>query len=442
MKILHTLMKQYSKLIYLIAVIIGVIAVSGFFLNKQDLVNCEAKIIVERMLKDSDFKNAVGDVNNSVVDINLNPPDTLSRYYPLSYTTFRYIDQQYGRIEIYKNKAAAELRIKYLESLLTYSSEIYTTESYGDYVASDIAYKYQYNTIQIDNVVLITSTKDTNSEQLTVTTKALKKAMKGLRFTQENSINASEYDQLFAALDLEAENFIVEHESKLRNEYITSVNNEFTILENEPTQRHYNMAKSHVEKMNVPQYLKEYEEWSQRLIELEPLVQEYESQQKLLIENRYGSGVYKAGTDIPAGEYIVFYDFGSSFNVKSGPKDYSQTLNKETLYTNRTLVISVKEGEYIHYTGSDYFYSIDANPPVTLTTNGIFKVGLHLPAGEYQIIPKNSTNYSNQVNVFKDSYYRDSPIEERYKNTLDDPITLEEGQYVQLKNCQLKRIDE
>ena len=442
MKILNTLMKQYSKLIYLMAVIIGVIAASGFFLNKLDLVNCEAKIIVERMLKDSDFKNAVGDVNNSVVDINLNPPDTLWHYYPLSYTTFRYIDQHYGRIEVYKNKEAAELRIKYLESLRTHSSEIYTTESYGDYVANDILYKYHYNTTQIGNVVLITSTKDTNSEQLKVTTKALKKAMKGLQFTHQNRINASEYEQLFAALDLEAENFIVDHESKLRNEYITSVNNEFTVLENEPTQRHYNMAKSHVEKMNVPQYLNEYEEWSKRLAELQPLVQEYESQQKVLIENRYGSGVYKAGIDIPAGEYIVFYNFNSSFNVKSGPKDYSTTLNKETLYTNRTLVISVKEGEYIHYTGSDYFYSIDANPSVTLTTNGIFKVGLHFPAGEYQIIPKNSNNYSNQVNVYKDSYYRDSPIEERYGSTLDDPITLEEGQYVQLKNCQLKRIDE
>lgn len=442
MKILNTLMKQYSKLIYLIAVIIGVIAASGFFLNKLDLVNCEAKIIVDRMLNDSDFKNAVGDVNNSVVDIHLNPPNTLWRYYPLSYTTFRYHDQQYGRIEVYMNKEAAELRIKYLELLLTHSSETYTTESYGDYVASDRAYKYHYNTTQIGNVVLITSTKDPNSQQLTVTTKALKKAMKGLHFTQQNSINASEYEQLSSDLDKEAKDFIVDHEEKVRNEYITFVNNEFTILENELTQRNYDMTKSHVEKLNVPQYSKEYEEWSKHLIELEPQVQEYEAYQKILIENRYGSGVYKAGTDIPAGEYIVFYDFNSSFNVKSGPKDYSTTLNKETLYTNRTLVISVKEGEYIHYTGSNYFYSIDANPSVTLTTDGIFKVGLHLPAGEYQIISKNSNNYSNQVNIYKDSYYRDSPIENRYGSTLEDPITLEEGQYVQLKNCQLKRIDE
>lgn len=207
MKILNTLMKQYSKLIYLMAVIIGVIAASGFFLNKLDLVNCEAKIIVERMLKDSDFKNAIGDATNSVIDINLNPPDTLWHYYPLSYTTFRYIDQHYGRIEVYKNKEAAELRIKYLESLHTHSLEIYTTESYGDYVASDITYKYHYNTTQIGNVVLITSTKDTNSEQLAVTTKALKKAMKGLHFTQQNSINASEYEQLFCSFRFRSREF-------------------------------------------------------------------------------------------------------------------------------------------------------------------------------------------------------------------------------------------
>ncbi|WP_041139425.1 hypothetical protein [Beduini massiliensis] len=441
MKRLNTLIKQYSKLIYFIIMIIGVIAASGFFLRKQDLVNCDAQIIVNRMYKESDFKNALNYVNGSVVDLHLNPPKTLEQhYYPLSYTTFRYLDQQYGRIEVYKNKEAAQLRIKYLESLQTYGAEVFTAAAYGDYVANDRYYKYHYNTTQIKNVVLITSINDPYSQQQSITTKAFEKAMNGLRFTQQNKISASEYEVLLSTLDKEAETFISSHESKIRNEYITFVNNEFKILENEPTQRNYSMTKSFVDKMNAPQYSNEYENWCKRLEELEPQVEEYEVYQNNLMKSRYGKGVYKVGTDIPEGEYIAFYDRGS-FYVRSGAEDYSSALNKETLYTNKTLVISVKKGEYIHYTGSNYFYSIDANPSVNLSEGGIFKVGLHLPAGEYRIIPENSDNYSNQVNIYKDSYYRDNPIIKVYGQQLNDPIFLEEGQYVQIKNCQLKRID-
>ncbi|MCH5271614.1 MAG: zinc ribbon domain-containing protein [Lachnospiraceae bacterium] len=155
----------------------------------------------------------------------------------------------------------------------------------------------------------------------------------------------------------------------------------------------------------------------------------------------YKSGMYKVGSDMPAGEYIIFSEdnfLGSSyFELNS---DSSGTLSSIIANDNFTTnsIITVNDGEYLKLT-SCYAIPISEAPNVDTSGEGMYKIGVHLPAGEYKVTASESsfTGYG-YIEVASDSRHTISSIIANDAFEGSRYITVEEGQYLTLSGCILE----
>jgi hypothetical protein len=146
----------------------------------------------------------------------------------------------------------------------------------------------------------------------------------------------------------------------------------------------------------------------------------------------YPQGLYKVGTDIPEGEYVVIRNPDAKSGYMRLSTDNAQhLLIKDSVFNNNT-IITIKKGEYIQITDS-YAVPIDK---ATLKTyvDGTFKIGTHLPAGNYQIDP---------IPGSKGYYYilddnRSIPNSGRVELLDTSWVWVKEGQYLVLDNCVIK----
>lgn len=120
----------------------------------------------------------------------------------------------------------------------------------------------------------------------------------------------------------------------------------------------------------------------------------------------YGSGVYKVGTDIPAGEYLLVSTGTASFYTSTdaaGNDRIGNGLPKPTLYA------TLRAGEYATF-NSLKIYPIASAPKIGVNADGTFvpgqyKVGRDFPAGDYVIDYQGSTTIghlrvdSNSLNL-------------------------------------------
>lgn len=103
----------------------------------------------------------------------------------------------------------------------------------------------------------------------------------------------------------------------------------------------------------------------------------------------YKAGMYKIGTDLPAGEYIVIQkdSICSSTIAKDSSGSSSSIIALDIIY-NRFFV-TVSEGQYWTVSGGIIYNAKDA-PKVTATDGkypeGGYKIGTDIPAGEYVVV--------------------------------------------------------
>ena len=147
-----------------------------------------------------------------------------------------------------------------------------------------------------------------------------------------------------------------------------------------------------------------------------------------------GSGQYKVGSDIPAGEYYVKCD-GYNLYVEVS-SDSSGTLESivYNLNTDGGAYITVNDGEYLKIDGGK-LYELNKAPDTDAQggyyKNGMYKVGEDIPAGEYQV---ESTSGLAYIEVSTDSRHQIESIVTNDNFEGSKYITLENGQYLTLSN--------
>lgn len=146
-------------------------------------------------------------------------------------------------------------------------------------------------------------------------------------------------------------------------------------------------------------------------------------------------GKYLVGVDLPAGDYIIY---GNNFlfdGILAGSyKIYSSSAADAKKICSKTVgnwsFISLEDGQYIDLNRC-YLYDISKTDLVNTKTDGEFRVGIDIPAGEYRLRETSSLNcYS------VDSGYT------AYDKTVgfhmvdgQDYVTVEDGQLLDLAGC-------
>lgn len=151
------------------------------------------------------------------------------------------------------------------------------------------------------------------------------------------------------------------------------------------------------------------------------------------------AGMHKIGTDVPAGEYIIFSE-SDTLSYYQVTKDSSGSL--ESIITNDnftgTRYITVSDGQYIEMRDSSMI-SVDKAPVLGPTDGkykeGMYKVGRDIKAGEYKLVP--TAAVSSYVEVAKDSKGTIESIVTNDNFTAEKYITIKEGQYIKLVGCSM-----
>ena len=147
-----------------------------------------------------------------------------------------------------------------------------------------------------------------------------------------------------------------------------------------------------------------------------------------------GSGEYKVGSDVPAGEYYVKCSSYNCYVEVSSDSSGSLESIIYNLNTEKGAYITVEDGEYLKIQGGD-LYEIDKAPDRGADGGyykyGIYKVGDDIPAGEYQV---ESTDGLAYIEVSTDSRHKIESIvtNDNFEGT--KYITIENGQYLTLAN--------
>ncbi|WP_413524055.1 hypothetical protein [Carnobacterium divergens] len=153
--------------------------------------------------------------------------------------------------------------------------------------------------------------------------------------------------------------------------------------------------------------------------------------------NTKNAGMYKVGTDIEPGEYLIY---GNNGYVELSS---DSTGNTESIISNENIsgdfILTINEGQYLTLKGASA-YPIEYRHPInfdntTKLSDGMYRVGPDLPAGEYKLSPTGNAYVeisSNSSNITDSIISNDNFSNDRY-------ITVSDGQYIKIKNALLTK---
>ena len=149
-------------------------------------------------------------------------------------------------------------------------------------------------------------------------------------------------------------------------------------------------------------------------------------------------GMYKVGQDIPAGEYVVFTNrFMGYVEVN---KDSSGTF--ESIISNENIsgnyIITLVDGTYVKFQDATA-YAFGSEPTLDYSKEGHFKVGVHVPVGEYRVVLDESATGMGYIEVQSNSSGLFDSIVSNDILTGDSYITLVEGQYIKVQGAHLEQ---
>lgn len=148
----------------------------------------------------------------------------------------------------------------------------------------------------------------------------------------------------------------------------------------------------------------------------------------------YPSGQYKVGVDIPAGEYMVIALSDSGYFCVSSDANGDDIIQNDIFST--TSIITIDDGRYFELSGAsavpfDEFPDIFSDKDALI--EGMYKVGYHLPAGEYKI--EADSGDSGYYCIYPDSYQEDIITNGIFEDSRY--ISVQDGQYLVLQGCTL-----
>lgn len=148
------------------------------------------------------------------------------------------------------------------------------------------------------------------------------------------------------------------------------------------------------------------------------------------------AAMYKIGTDMPAGEYVLIGNSGGAYFQLS--KDSTGTLDSiiaNDLFSNRAY-ITVSDGQYFEFKNAKAYptASAPAVEPVNGTLEeGMYRVGLDVPAGEYKVTAPGD----GYVEVSKNSSHTLDSIVSNDLFSGEKYVSFKDGQYIKLRGASL-----
>ncbi len=144
-------------------------------------------------------------------------------------------------------------------------------------------------------------------------------------------------------------------------------------------------------------------------------------------DSTISSGMHKVGEDILAGEYIIFASGSSGYFCVSSDSNQDDILfNGNFDYSS---IITVNDGEYLELERC-YAVPFDEVGEIDLTGDGMFKVGTHIPAGEYKLESEINSGY---YCIYSDSRQQDIIANDNFEG--QNYVTVSDGEYLVLDRC-------
>lgn len=150
---------------------------------------------------------------------------------------------------------------------------------------------------------------------------------------------------------------------------------------------------------------------------------------------KWNASMYKVGEEIPEGEYVLIAtDSGGYFEIA---KDSLGTIN--SIIANGVFsynsIVTIKNSQYFKLQGATA-YKISDMKILDTSGEGMFKIGIHLPAGEYKIRTVDGFGY---ISVSKDSTHNISSL---ISNDIFEDvkyITVKNGQYLIIQGAKIEK---
>ena len=157
-------------------------------------------------------------------------------------------------------------------------------------------------------------------------------------------------------------------------------------------------------------------------------------------------GMYLAGFNINAGEYVLFpkenEEYYNSYFTLYGSD--GAALNNiigggDNSLSTDNYIVTINDNEYLFIDG----YSIVPIDEAQLSTDksGTFKVGKHIPAGEYAVIEENSDEGA-YISIYKGGCCRDENMLDFTDFRNNYIVNLTDGMYISLCNAHLVPLNE
>ena len=173
---------------------------------------------------------------------------------------------------------------------------------------------------------------------------------------------------------------------------------------------------------------------SASLLAFSPVCSFADDSSEKVVADPIKSGMYKVGSDLPAGEYLLVSDSLGYFEISSDSTgSFSSIISNDTFDTNS--IVEVYDGEYLSINGCKA-YPIDEAPEIDTSKPGMFRVGegKDLLPGEYKVHPESDIAY---IEVSNDARHNFSSIVSNDLLSGDSYITVSEGQYIKLQDAVL-----
>nr|DAM14529.1 MAG TPA: hypothetical protein [Caudoviricetes sp.] len=157
-------------------------------------------------------------------------------------------------------------------------------------------------------------------------------------------------------------------------------------------------------------------------------------QSNINYKNVYKSATYKIGQDMPAGEYVLFAEIAdvNYFQISNDSSGEITSISANGTFKTNTIV-TVSNGQYFNFIGC---YAVPITEVTELDTSkeGMFKIGIHLEPGEYQLWKTDGSDVSYYA-VMKDSTHKMDSIKVNGVIESREYVTVEKGDYLELQGC-------
>ena len=149
-------------------------------------------------------------------------------------------------------------------------------------------------------------------------------------------------------------------------------------------------------------------------------------------ENPYMPGMYKVGSDLPAGEYVFVPSSGSrAYVCVSADSNQDDILENSNFHGS--FFVTVADGQYLEASRCLFVVAADVkllDIDDGVLDEGMFRVGIDIPAGEYKVTSDDRGYWC----IYNDSV---APFDIVSNDNFEGSayVTVKDGQYLELSRC-------